>query len=39
LAKRAGEPYPPLSRDEMTALAATLRATVLAPRFKVTAAA
>jgi 4-hydroxy-tetrahydrodipicolinate synthase len=38
----AGEPYPPyaaLSRDEMTALAATLRATVLAPRFKVTAAA
>jgi len=38
----AGEPYPPyapLSRDEMTALAATLRGTVLAPRFKVTAAA
>ena len=37
-----GEPYPPysaLSRDEMTALAATLRTTVLAPRFKVTAAA
>jgi 4-hydroxy-tetrahydrodipicolinate synthase len=37
-----GDPYPPyapLSRDEMTALAATLRATVLAPRFKVTAAA
>jgi len=37
-----GEPYPPyapLSRDEITALAATLRATVLAPRFKVTAAA
>src|SRR5262249_51977459 len=36
----AGEPYPPyaaLTRDEMTALAATLRATVLAPRFKVTA--
>ena len=38
----AGEPYPPyapLSRDEMTALAATLRTTVMAPRFKVTAAA
>ena len=38
----AGEPYPPyapLSREEMTALAATLRTTVLAPRFKVTAAA
>ena len=38
----AGEPYPPyapLSRDEMAALAATLRTTVLAPRFKVTAAA
>src|SRR6202046_584290 len=38
----AGEPYPPyaaLTRDEMTALAATLRTTVLAPRFKVTAAA
>jgi len=38
----AGEPYPPyapLSREEMAALAATLRATVLAPRFKVTAAA
>jgi 4-hydroxy-tetrahydrodipicolinate synthase len=37
-----GEPYPPyapLTRDEMTALAATLRATVLAPRFSVTAAA
>jgi 4-hydroxy-tetrahydrodipicolinate synthase len=37
-----GDPYPPyapLSRDEVTALAATLRATVLAPRFKVTAAA
>jgi 4-hydroxy-tetrahydrodipicolinate synthase len=38
----AGEPYPPyapLSRDEMTSLAATLRGTVLAPRLKVTAAA
>jgi 4-hydroxy-tetrahydrodipicolinate synthase len=38
----AGEPYPPyasLSREEMTALAATLRATVLGHRFKVTAAA
>lgn len=38
----AGEPYPPyapLSHDEMAALAATLRTTVLAPRFKVTAAA
>src|SRR6202163_2071550 len=37
-----GEPYPPyaaLTREEMTALAATLRTTVLAPRFKVTAAA
>jgi 4-hydroxy-tetrahydrodipicolinate synthase len=37
-----GDPYPPyvpLSRDEMTALAATLRGTVLAPRFNVTAAA
>jgi 4-hydroxy-tetrahydrodipicolinate synthase len=37
-----GEPYPPympLSRDETTALAATLRATVLGPRFSVTAAA
>ena len=37
-----GEPYPPyapLSRDEMTALATTLRGTVLAPRFRVTAAA
>ena len=37
-----GDPYPPyapLTRDEMTALAATLRNTVLAPRFKVTAAA
>ncbi len=38
----AGEPYPPyapLSRDEMATLAATLRGTVLAPRFKVTVAA
>jgi hypothetical protein len=38
----AGEPYPPyvpLSRDEVAALGATLRATVLAPRFNVTAAA
>src|SRR5271167_3496457 len=38
----AGEPYPPysaLTREEMAALAATLRTTVLAPRFKVTAAA
>jgi 4-hydroxy-tetrahydrodipicolinate synthase len=38
----AGDPYPPyaaLSRDEVAALAATLRSTVLAPRFKVTAAA
>lgn len=37
----AGEPYPPyapLSRDEMTALAATLKTTVLAPRFKAAAA-
>src|SRR5260221_11686195 len=37
----AGEPYPPyspLSRDEMTAMAATLRATVLGPRFKAAAA-
>ena len=36
-----GEPYPPyspLSRDEMTALAATLKNTVLAPRFKAAAA-
>jgi 4-hydroxy-tetrahydrodipicolinate synthase len=36
-----GEPYPPyspLSRDEMTAMAATLRATVLGPRFKSAAA-
>ncbi len=36
-----GEPYPPyspLSRDEMTALAATLKSTVLAPRFKAAAA-
>ena len=38
----AGDPYPPyapLSRDEMTSLAATLQTTVLAPRFKLTAAA
>ena len=37
----AGEPYPPyspLSRDEMTAMAATLKTTVLAPRFKAAAA-
>jgi 4-hydroxy-tetrahydrodipicolinate synthase len=37
----AGDPYPPyapLSRDEMTALAATLKTTVLAPRFKAAAA-
>jgi dihydrodipicolinate synthase/N-acetylneuraminate lyase len=37
-----GDPYPPyvpLNRDEQAALAATLRTTVLAPRFKVTAAA
>ncbi|MBI3045084.1 MAG: dihydrodipicolinate synthase family protein [Betaproteobacteria bacterium] len=37
-----GEPYPPyapLSRDETTALAALLRTTVLAPRFRATAAA
>jgi 4-hydroxy-tetrahydrodipicolinate synthase len=37
-----GEPYPPyspLTREEMAALAATLRTTALAPRFKVTAAA
>jgi 4-hydroxy-tetrahydrodipicolinate synthase len=37
----AGEPYPPyspLSRDEMTALASTLKNTVLAPRFKAAAA-
>jgi 4-hydroxy-tetrahydrodipicolinate synthase len=36
-----GEPFPPyspLSRDEMTTLEATLRATVLAPRFKAAAA-
>lgn len=36
-----GEPYPPyspLSRDEMTALASTLKNTVLAPRFKAAAA-
>jgi 4-hydroxy-tetrahydrodipicolinate synthase len=38
----AGDPYPPyapLSRDELVALAATLQGTVLAPRFKTTAAA
>jgi 4-hydroxy-tetrahydrodipicolinate synthase len=38
----AGDPYPPyapLTCEEMTALAATLRTTVLAPRFQVTAAA
>ncbi len=38
----AGEPYPPyvpLSREEMTALAALLRTTVLAPRFQAAAAA
>ena len=37
----AGEPYPPyspLSSDEMTAMAATLKNTVLAPRFKAVAA-
>ncbi|AMN43593.1 dihydrodipicolinate synthase family protein [Rhodoplanes sp. Z2-YC6860] len=37
----AGEPYPPyapLTHDEMTALAATLKSTVLAPRFKAAAA-
>lgn len=37
----AGEPYPPyspLTRDEMTALATTLKSTVLAPRFKAAAA-
>src|SRR5258708_19007910 len=37
-----GEPYPPysaLTRDEMAALAATLRTTLLAPRFQVTASA
>jgi dihydrodipicolinate synthase/N-acetylneuraminate lyase len=37
-----GDPYPPyvpLSREEIAALAATLRTTVLAPRFDVTAAA
>ena len=37
-----GEPYPPyvpLSRDEMVALAAVLRTTVLADRLLVTAAA
>ena len=38
----AGDPYPPyspLSRDELASLAATLQATVLAPRFKTIAAA
>jgi 4-hydroxy-tetrahydrodipicolinate synthase len=37
----AGEPYPPyspLTRDEMTALEALLKTTVLAPRFKAAAA-
>jgi 4-hydroxy-tetrahydrodipicolinate synthase len=37
----AGEPYPPyspLSRDETTAMATTLKATVLGPRFKAAAA-
>jgi 4-hydroxy-tetrahydrodipicolinate synthase len=37
----AGEPYPPyspLTRDEMTALEAMLKTTVLAPRFKAAAA-
>jgi len=37
----AGEPYPPyspLSSDEMTAMTATLKNTVLAPRFKAVAA-
>jgi 4-hydroxy-tetrahydrodipicolinate synthase len=37
-----GDPYPPyvsLNRDEMAALASVLQTTVLAPRFKVTAAA
>jgi 4-hydroxy-tetrahydrodipicolinate synthase len=37
----AGEPYPPyspLSHDEMTAMQATLKTTVLAPRFKAAAA-
>jgi len=31
-------PYPPLGQDEMTAMAATLKTTVLAPRFKAAAA-
>jgi 4-hydroxy-tetrahydrodipicolinate synthase len=38
---QAGDPYPPyspLSRDEMTAMEATLKNTVLAPRFKAAAA-
>src|SRR6185369_17956609 len=37
----AGAPYPPyapLSQDEMAALAATLKTTVLGPRFKAAAA-
>jgi 4-hydroxy-tetrahydrodipicolinate synthase len=37
----AGDPYPPyapLSRDEVTALEATLKSTVLGPRFKAAAA-
>jgi hypothetical protein len=37
----AGDPYPPyspLSRDEMAALSATLKDTVLGPRFKAAAA-
>ena len=37
----AGDPYPPyspLGQDEMTAMAATLKTTVLAPRFKAAAA-
>jgi 4-hydroxy-tetrahydrodipicolinate synthase len=37
----AGEPYPPyapLTRDEIAALATTLKTTVLAPRFKAAAA-
>ena len=36
-----GDPYPPyspLGRDEMTAMAAMLKTTVLAPRFKAAAA-
>jgi hypothetical protein len=37
-----GDPYPPyaaVSREELAALKATLQDTVLAPRFKMTAAA